>query len=304
MGDMRSWVHYFLDLPLYAAGIRLKRVGDWDAISGDRPHTLDGIEYLRECLGARVSAVSDREITRLANEVRLIRESDIYASQMMTRKNMNRWFRIEGLENLEKASKECRPIALLSAHMGSNYTSWIGLDFADHTTFVVARDIDHSPATPISRRLYMAATYRLTGRKWGGSYLYADSHGRFPKGELDRILDTVFARQGLCFVAIDFPPTLFSGKQLTVNFLGRPAQLPVSFLHLGISKKVRFFAFWDGIDFDHWRPLRHIRISALPESADAGEILQAYADRLTEFIAREPWQWIGLPIARQYHTTR
>jgi hypothetical protein len=299
--DWWLWRHYFVDLPLCALGVTPKRVMEWDLLAGERHHTVQVADYLRRRLGGSFSPLPSDRIARLANRVRLVREGDTYASLLMSRSNLKKRFRVEGLAHLAEARRQERPIVLLGGHLGSNYTMWIALGFLGYTVYPIARAVDRSPATPKARQAYMALTYRLTSWKWSGNYLYADSGGHFPKGRFPGILDGIFRQQGICFAAIDFPPTLFTGKQESVSFLGGRSLLPVSLIHMAAQRKAQFLTVWDGVEFNGSRALRRIQLGRPLQGDSAREIVQEYANRLTDFICREPWQWMGLLVAHQFH---
>jgi hypothetical protein len=301
MNDFFLWRHYFLDLPLFALGIRSKRLMNADLRSGDRHHATQGIAYLRRRLGEAFCPLPAEEIVRLAHMVRLVRESDTYASTWMNRNNMKKYFEIEGLQYLEEAHRNGKSVALIGGHLGSNYTMWIALGFLGHVVYTIARAVDHSRATPVARQCYMLLTYLITSCKWPGRYLMADSTGHFRKTFLPKALDRVFERKGMCFIAIDFPPTLYAGNKENVMFLGGESRLPVNFIRMAVKRDVELLTVQDCVEFDGKRIVRRIRLGPPLSGQNEKEMLQDYANRLTELICREPWQWMGLQIASQYH---
>jgi len=113
-----QWRHYFFDLPLFALGLRLQRLEEWDRLSGDREPLLAGVEFLRRRLGADFSSLPGEEIARRANLVKLVRESDTYASLLINRRRLSRWFSFEGLPALCQAIQGERPVIFLGGHLG------------------------------------------------------------------------------------------------------------------------------------------------------------------------------------------
>ncbi|MCP4750187.1 MAG: hypothetical protein GY866_04805 [Proteobacteria bacterium] len=300
MNNRLLWRHYFFDLPLFALGFRPRRLKDRDRLTGDHRLVIEGVKYLQKRMGERFSPAPAEQIARRINQVRLVRESDSFAALLITRKNLHKWVRIEGFEALEEASRENRPVVLLGGHLGSNYIMWIALDKLGLQVYPIARAVDPTPGTPRARKAYMHLTYFLTSLKWRGRYLMADSVGHFPRGRFSRMIERVFRGGGICFAAIDFPSALYTGKQEMVSFLGAHTPLPISLIHLCLEKNAHFFTILEGVEFHDSRIIRRIRLSPINDVDGAGEILQVYADRMTSFICREPWQWMGLAVAGQY----
>jgi len=301
MNECMLWRHYFIDLPLFAMGIRHERLLNADHVSGERYCVIQGVEYLQRQLGSLFSPLPMEEIVRLTHLVRLVRESDTYALIRMNRTNMNKYFVIEGLEHIEKAHQYGKSVALVGGHLGSNYTMWIALGFLGHVVYTIARAVDHSNATPFARQAYMTLTYWITSRKWPGQYLMADSAGHFPRGFLFKELDRIFKRMGICFLAIDFPSRLYAGKMEEVMFLGKKARLPISFIRWAVKQKIELLTVQDLVEFNGKEIIRRIRIGPPLMGINENEMLQDYANRLSELICREPWQWMGLQIVHQYH---
>ena len=299
--SVSEFMYYFCDLPLNVFGIKTKHLKNWEKRSGDLESVSNGADYLRYCLGSRFTQRSSHEIAKYYHMVRLVRESDTYASLLMKSSNVNSRFKISGLENLAKARQEKRPIILLGGHLGSNYSMWIALGFLGYRVCPVARATDRSSATSLARKLYQNTTYKLTDMKWDGHYIYTDSSGHFPLGCFDKIFTNIVGGGGIIYVAIDFPPTLYAGKQQCVSFLGDKTLLPVGIIRKAIKENALLMTVWDTVDFDGKRPMRCIQVMPPLKGESEEEILQNYADRLTELICNEPWQWMGLPIAQQYH---
>jgi len=40
--------------------------------------------------------------------------------------------------------------------------------------------------------------------------------------------------------------------------------------------------------------------SPIAATTDAQSVLQTYADRLSEYVMKKPWQWMALPVIQQY----
>ena len=257
------------------------------------------IMQMRETLGSRFTKLTTEEIIHRSRLVRITRESDTFTVLRMCRRNIPRFFRLEGLEHLREACRLERPVVLLASHMGSLYTEYVVLGFKGFTIYTIARSVDRSPATPLSQQMYIALNYRMTGWKLKGGYLFTD----FARG-LKRDIITVFKQKRICFNAIDIPRTLYPRKRQPVVFLGRQSSLPSGFIHWARKKGAVFLTMWNFVETSEGQTIRRsIRIGPIIDGPDAKTVLQCYADRLTEVICQEPWQWMALPIARQYYET-
>jgi hypothetical protein len=257
----------------------------------------DAIKGLRDIMGTQFTRVSSEEILSRARLVQLTRESDTYTVLRMRRGNTARFFRYEGLQFLEEARRLDRPVVLLTSHMGSLYTMNVAVGFQGFRVFPIARSVDRSPATSESERKYLTLNYRLTGLKLKGRYLFTDFSSR-----MDRSIISLFNCKGICCNAIDIPRNLYPHKHEPVTFLGRRATLPAGFIYWAVKKEAVFLTMWNIVDAVDEKALhRCVKIEPIIETSDVGSILQCYANRLTKVICQEPWQWMGLPIARQYH---
>ena len=304
MNSGQLWRYYFWQLPCYVWGGRSRMP---DRIAQEMEQACQaGAAYLRECLGGDFIPLADAEIARRASWVRLWRESGAYSALLPSQSDAE-LVQMEGGEHLLAAASHGRPLILLTAHLGNPYLACATIATAGNRVFPVARAVDHSPATPRPVRYFLHLNYWATERKLNrGHYLYTDFAGK-----LDKRIVTVLRQPGaVCVNLIDMPATLYESRRHAVRFLGRRAELPISFIEWACKKKAVFLTFWNGFsaDFsqsggpgDPGRAKRWVRIEA-PIGADTAEaVLQVYADRLTSLLAQEPWQWMGLPIASQFH---
>ncbi len=304
MNEYELWRYYFWQLPRFAWGGRY-RMPDSIALELE-PACQAGAAYLRDCLGSAFSTLSDVEIARRASWVRLWRESGAYTARSPGW-GVVRPALIEGHEHLLAAATRGRPLVLLTAHLGNPYLACATLASAGHPVFPMARSVDHSPATPRPVRCFLHLNYWATERKLNrGHYLYTDFAGRLDK----RIVKILRQPGALCVNLIDMPVTLYEGKRHPVTFLGRHAELPISFIRWACKKQAVFLTFWNGFEADFsqlgnpGRAMRWVRIESPIEAGTAEAVLQTYADRLSAILGREPWQWMGLPIAPQFHQYR
>lgn len=296
VNNREYWRYYFWDLPRYAWTQRY-RMPDSGALENE-PACAAGAAYLRECLGGSLSAVPDAEIARRFSWVRLWREHGAYAALGFGTREPAL---LEGIEHLVAAASLGRPLVLLTAHVGNPYLACVAIAANGYPVFPVARSVDHSSATPLPVQGFLHLNYRATERKLNhGHYLYTDYSGALDK----RIIAVLRQRGALCVNLIDMPVTLYGGKRHTVTFLGRPAALPLNFIRWARKKQALFLTCWNGFESaftSSAKPRHWVRVEPPIEADDAESVLQVYADRLSDLVAREPWQWMGLPIAAQYH---
>ena len=301
MTDWDQWRYYFLNLPLWALGLRTPRLKKRLLMSHSLEETMmrEEVMRMRKTLGPRFTRLSTEEILHRSRLVRITRESDTFTVLRACRRNMLRFFRYEGLEHLQEACRLDQPIVLLGSHMGSLYTECVALGFKGFTIYPIARSADRYPATPLPlpQQMYITLNYRLTGLKLRGQYLFTD----FATG-LKRNIITVFNRKGICFNAIDIPKKLYPHKRQTVIFLSRQSSFPSGFIHWARKRRAVFLTMWNSVEIVEDQAVhRCIRIDPIIDATDVKTVLQCYADRLTEVICQEPWQWMALPNARQYY---
>lgn len=301
MNNRQLWRYHFWQLPRYAWNGRYRMP---DCIAQElEPACQAGAAYLRECLGSAFSALPDAEIARRASWVRLWREVGAYTA-LSPGQDGALPARLEGHDHLLAAAAQRRPLVLLTAHLGNPYLACATLASAGHPVFPVARAVDRSPATPQPVRCFQHLNYWATERKLNrGHYLYTDFAGRLDK----RIVTVLRQPNAVCVNLIDMPTTLYKGRRQAVTFLGRRAELPISFIQWAHKKGAVFLTFWNGFTADFsqsgnpGRATRWVRIESPIEADTAEMVLQIYADRLSTMLAQEPWQWMGLPIASQFH---
>lgn len=298
---MSLWNYYFLDLPSFALGLPFRETsGFYKRIEGC-DISENNINYLLNQMGEKVSARSTEEIRYLYHFVLLVRESDTYRSLLITKNNLFDWFSFSGLAHLEDARREEKDIIFIGSHMGSNYTLWIALGYLGYRIYPFARKTDRSASTPFARQIYMDTTYCLTRLKWPGNYIFTDTKGHLPRGQFDKKLDEIFLNNGIGYVAIDIPPSLYSGVQQQVNFLGKTSFLPSGVVRKALQRDAILLPVWDTIENEGKTIMRKIVIGPRFKNTTEEDIMQKYADQLTSLICDNPWQWMGLPIISQYH---
>ena len=299
MSDCSLWWHYLLGMPLYTLTNRYSHP-DRIALENE-PHFQAGATYLRQQLGERFCPLSDWEIARRASWTRLWREADTYAALGLGRIDPCD-IRIRGHEYLNAALSSGKTVYMLTAHAGSFYFACQSLAAYGFNVFPIARSVDTSTATPKPVQWYLNLNYRLSGQKFNqGHYLYTDFGGRFDR----RSIEAARSKRSLLLNAIDMPPTLYLGKRATVKFLGQSSDLPINFIQWAHRRNGILMSYLTGYDADFTnparRPQRTLEIFPPFTESTPEAILQTYANRLEAHITSTPWNWMGLPIAAQYH---
>jgi lauroyl/myristoyl acyltransferase len=297
--DLQRWRYYFLDLPLWACGVRTSQVEKrlFSFFEPEIPAFRDGYLNLCAYMGRPVSDAATDAVIRKIFRVKIVRESDAYACLKMSKKQSSRYFITEGIEHLRAAMETKRPIIILSGHFGSFYTAKIAFSHLGIAVHPVARVVDYSPMTPLARSLYEELNYRFTQLRYLGRYIFTDFSGR-----IERSVVELFRAGGILWASIDLPYRLYPHKHLPVTLFGQPATLPAGLIQWAVRKGAIFLTAWNSVEVSGGgEDYRRLTIdSPVPDNSTASSVLQVYADRLSDRVAREPWQWLALPIIKQY----
>lgn len=295
--EMRRLRYYFIDLPLwsYGCGGRALERRLYEYFEPEIPSFRNGYEALAGYIGKKITEAEIDSVIQKIYWVKVVRESDAYTSLRMSRKHLHRYFRFEGIDSLRSLRKENRPIIILTGHIGSFFIPSIAFHHLGLEVYPIARSVDKSPATPLSNRLYLTLNYRLPERRFSAKYILTDFSGR-----IDRKIVSVSKNNGIFWVAIDFPWRVYQYKHLPVRLFGQAATLPSGIIRWGIKKKAIFLTGWNSIEADSKGFYRLLSIDGPIEETDAQAVLQVYVDRLSECVIKQPWQWMALPVIRQY----
>ena len=300
LSELHKWRYSFLDLPLWGWGVRTQGLEKrlFRFLEPEAPAIRNGLNLLFEYLKKPVDKPGIEDLVKKALWVKIVRESDAFASLRMTKKRLYRYFRIEGIEHLIEAADRKRPVVLLSSHFGSFYTLAIGASVSGIPLYPIARTVDNSSASPLVWRLYARANYAFTEKRLTARYLYTDFSGK-----VDRSIVSLLKAGGVFLAMIDLPLTLFPHKRIPVELFGLPSSLPSGFVQSGLRYNAIFLTAWNTVEHDtNGDFYRFLKIEGpMPEGLNAQEVLQRYADRLTNQIVEKPWQWMGLQIISQYN---
>lgn len=296
---LTSLRYYFQDLPLWACGVRsqslIERLSNF--LQAGTPQLLRGLDLLKKYADMSQKNYRSEDLADRALWVKIIRESDAYTSLRMSRKNIDAYFRIEGIEHLHRVLKKGRPVFLLTGHIGSFFIPAIAFGHMGIPVFPIARTVDPSNILPFERQLYEKINYLFSGLRFPSQYIFTS----YP-GTIDRKIISRCISGGIFWAALDLPRAYYSYKRIPVKFLGFPSSLPSGLIKLGIKYNAVLLTAWNMIEPDPSAGyIRHLRIDEpFPERLNISEVLQVYADRLSSLIAAEPWQWAGLPIIHEF----
>lgn len=296
--EFLAWRYYFLDLPSFSCGGRSssleKRMHKMceKEIGFMKTGFASLCNYLKRPLND-----SDLEIfARKAFWVKIVRESDAFTSLKMSKKRLSRYFKVVGIDNLASVADGRRPIVLLTGHYGSFFIPAIAFAHLGYKVYPIARTIDTSPATPAPSRYYIKLNYRFSEMRFSSRYIYTNFSGK-----IDREIVAIGKKGGIFWVAIDLPRRLYDYKRRAVTFFGMNGTLPAGIIPWALKRDAVFLTAWNGIEgIDEKRFNRRLVIDGPIPGDGVDSILQHYADRLSERVTAQPWQWLALQVIHQF----
>ena len=293
------WCYYFFDLPLVA--LRQKMPNRPSRIIKMHQEEIakihHGYKILCRSLHKPFSTAEADEVIQKALLVKMVAESDAYSPLRMSKNHLDSYFTVHGMENLAPLLNGGRPVILLSAHTGSFVMSPIALQSAGIPAYIIARKFSPSSEGHSAKQLYLSLYHKLLNIRFPVKFIYTDF-----AGNIDRTLMSAFSKNGVIFTLIDLPRSLYPYKRLPVSLFNCPSSLPSGFIRWSLRKNAVFLTVWNTIDVDpSGRFMRTLTIdSPIKDSLQIPEILQAYADRLSSLIVKQPWQWLALQMLDQY----
>lgn len=296
---LQMWRYYFLDLPMFSCGVRYPSLER--RLFGIFKPEIDFMKSGFLTLCAYLKRTPDEsEIDNFIQKtfwVKIVRESDAFTSLIMSKGNSAKYFHVEGIENLASVVDGIRPVIILTGHIGSFFIPAIAFSHFGFKVYPIARTVDTSSATPLAAQYYQKLNYRLSEMRFSSKYIYANFSGK-----IDRDIVSLSRKGGIFWAAIDLPRRLYAYKRYPVMFLGKPSSLPVGIIPWGIKKDAVFLTAWNSIEgIDNRKFYRKLTIDKpIQQGLDATSVLQVYANRLSDMITRQPYQWLGLQIIKQF----
>ncbi len=290
------WRYFFWDSPCWALGWRSQR--RWlriqSALQQDAAMLRNSLKIF---YSGHEDTIDIEHVIKQALLIRTIRNSDAYACLGMLKTNFHKNFAISGLEHLQKALGQNRPVFLLTAHMGSFYTISIALAQLGICINPVARTVDDSQYNPLPQQFFERSNYRLTQIKMPGHYIYTNNANR-----MDRQIVSACKENEILLVLLDLPRKFAPTNRHSVQFLGKKSSLPTRIIDLGVKYNAVFLTLWSTIETEpDFSFKRHLTIDPAISATDKKNIIQSYADRLSGIVYQEPWQWLGSMIINHYN---
>jgi len=289
------WRYFFWDLPLWAIGWRTQR--RWQqmqtALVNDKRAFTSSLQSF---YAHKKDKVDIEQAVEQALMFRVIRNSEAYACLGMNKNNIHKHFSIGGLEHLYHAQQQNRPIILLTAHMGSFYILPIALAPFGFCVNTVARTVDNSQFNPLPQQYFERLNYWLAESMMPGRFVYTNYANK-----MDRHIVTACKENGILLVLPDIPRKFLPSNRCTVQLFGKKSSLPGRIIDLGLKYNAQFLTIWSTFELKaDFIFKRHVHIDPPLPGTDKNTILQHYANRLSDTVIQEPWQWMGTAIMNQY----
>jgi KDO2-lipid IV(A) lauroyltransferase len=214
---------------------------------------------------------------------------DVYRLRHLRPDNLGRLVTLKGLEHLQRAMAEGRPVILYSAHFGRLIMPAMALGIMGIQTSCLTADIDDARESA-PRRRFLAFKLREMQRLMGGDMIQRSA----PLRRLYRVLHD----KGVLIVILDAPPAASDAVE-RFPFLGGSARLSVGTLRLARRTDallLPYFAFEKGIAVEG-RILPPIDLSGLD---DATALARLFAPIEQSIRARPDhwWLWQILNVIR------
>lgn len=296
--NISPWRYFFWDLPLWAIGF--KGTKRWERLKthleSDASTFKGGLQVLHSYQQKECDENALNEAATKAIYVRVERDSDAYGC-LLSRRLLTS-FKVTGIEHLNNAIAQSRPIILLTGHVGSFYTIAVALAQLGHDVDPLARSVERAKHNPLPQQWFGRLNYFLTERKMTGRYVYTDYANK-----LDRRLIRTCRSNGILLVLPDLPRTLFPSGRKAVSFLGQSSSLPARTIEMGLKYKALFLTVWNTVELEKEGGIkRHLQIEPVfPDEQSIDKVLDIYTNRLSSIVYREPWQWMGTSIVEQFN---
>ena len=294
--ELPLWRYFFWDIPCWAVGWSSQH--RWRRIqSALQKDAFTLRNSLQKFYADKENTVDIENAVNKALLIRAIRNSEAYSCLGMSKKNAQKNFTVTGIEHLHLAKEQNRPVILLTAHMGSFYTLPILLAPYGFRLNTVARTVDNSHFNPLPQQLFERLNYRLTEARMPGRYVYTNYSNK-----MDRYIVTACKENETLLVLPDIPRKFLPSNRCSVQFLGKKSSFPGRIIDLGLKYNAVFLTLWSTFELEpNFSFMRHLHVDPPITATDKKEILQYYADRLSNIVYQEPWQWLGSMIISQYN---
>ena len=217
---------------------------------------------------------------------------DVYWLNRLNAKNCSKFIELDGLENLESAIADTRPVILYSAHFSRLIMPSMALGVSGIQTSCLTADISN-PEIPPEERRYLARKLNDMGRLMGGDVIQ--------KSDSLRRLYKVLKAKGILIVILDAPPAVGDSTE-RFALLGGEARLSTGVIKLAKRMDailVPYFAVEekDGLKGYFLEPF------SIQGESDERALARVF-EPIEQFIRERPdqwWMWSALPAIWQKH---
>ena len=277
-------------LPRQAAYSLARKVGR--SLQRKHPETRKAILENLSMLSLQETARDLRPLVQDCFEYLACEDLDAYYYPFWTRRNLDSYFEVSGLQHLDRALDQGRGAILLTGHLGAVCAGMVALGVLGYPIHHVARDHRSDTSIEPAFRDFALLKIRWMEAKMGRPLIYTN-RGDNPNlaGAVLKIKQALSNNQ-LVSMAIDVTPT-WVNDAVSVNFLGRRCQLTSSPVRLAYDCQCPIIPYFN---LRHSRSGFRHRLGVLPELELSGNLrsdVQGCADQLQTAIKKDPAQWFS-----------
>lgn len=206
--------------------------------------------------------------------------------------NIDRYFKFEGLEHLERAMSQDRGVLLFTAHLGSPCSAVVAMSLKGYPLYHLVNDSPANTHFPAAFRSYARLKIKWMERRMGRRFILfrLDANSADSASAAMQAYRMLSEKQ-LVSMAIDVPP-VWVGNKARTTFLGRRCLFPTGLVQLANLANVPVLPYFS--IRDSAEPMRQTLVIQEPISlqGDLSWDLQSCIERLQQVIRDHPDQWL------------
>ena len=217
---------------------------------------------------------------------------DAYYYPFWTRRNLDGYFEVSGLQHLDRALDQGRGAILLTGHLGAVGAGMVALGVLGYPIHHVSRDHRSDPSLEPAFRDFALVKLRWMESKMGRPLIYTNRGDTPNLAEAVLKIKQALSNNQLVSMAIDVTPA-WVNDAVSVSFLGRRCQLTSSPVRLAYDCQCPIIPYFN---LRHPRSGFRHRLGVLPELELSGHLqsdVQRCADQLQTAIQKDPAQWFS-----------